>query len=127
MGLGSPARRSIDWHPPASDATVKFKLDENLPHRAARTFVEANTVYDEDIAGQRDEDVLAAAVSEDRVLVTGDVDFSDSAPTRWHALRDRRSPPLDDSRAATQAALTTLLSPATSGRLRGALTIVTPS
>ncbi|MHB1928507.1 MAG: DUF5615 family PIN-like protein [Acidimicrobiales bacterium] len=60
---------------------MRFKLDENLPYRAARMFVEAgheaDTVYDEDLAGQPDEVVLAAAISEDRVLVTLDLDFSD--------------------------------------------------
>ncbi len=52
---------------------MRFKLDENLPYRAADTFLEAghdaDTVYDEDLPGQPDEAVLAAAVSENRVLV----------------------------------------------------------
>ena len=41
---------------------MRFKLYENLPYRAARTFVEAghdaDTVYDEDLAGKPDEVVL---------------------------------------------------------------------
>jgi len=94
---------------------MRFKLDENLPYRAADTFVEAghdaDTVYDEDLAGQPDEVVLAAAVSEGRVLVTLDLDFSDlrAYPIGTHCgivvLR-----PLDNSRAATYATLTTLIS-----------------
>lgn len=55
---------------------MRFKLDENLPYRAADTFGEvghdADTVYDEDLAGQPDE-VVAAAVSENRV-------FGDAGP-----------------------------------------------
>ena len=109
---------------------MRFKLDENLPYRAARTFVEAghdaDTVYDEGLAGQPDEVVLASAVSEDRVLVTLDLDFSDlrAYPIGTHCgivvLR-----PLDDSRAATHATLTTLLSAGELDGLRGALAIVT--
>ncbi len=93
---------------------MRFKLDENLPYRAAHTFVEAghdaDAVYDEDLAGQPDEVVLAATVSEDRVLVTLDLDFSDLSayPIGTHCgivvLR-----PLDDSRAATHARLMTSL------------------
>jgi len=92
---------------------VRFKLDENLPYRAGDTFVDAghdaDTVYDEDLAGQPDEVVLAAAVSENRLLVT--LDFSDlrAYPIGTHCgivvLR-----PLDDSRAATHATLMTLIS-----------------
>ena len=109
---------------------MRFKLDENLPYRAARTFVEAghdaDTVYDEDLAGQPDEVVLAAAVSEDRVLVTLDLDFSDlrAYPTGTHCgivvLR-----PLDDSRAAAYAPLRTLISATNVDGLGGTLSIVT--
>ena len=60
---------------------MRFKLDENLPYRAARTSAEAGhdaeTVYDEDLAGQPDEVVLAATISENRVFVTLDLDFYD--------------------------------------------------
>jgi predicted nuclease of predicted toxin-antitoxin system len=109
---------------------VRFKLDENLPYRAADTFGEAghdaDTVYDEDLAGQPDEVVLAAAFSENRVLVTLDLDFSDlrAYPIGTHCgivvLR-----PLDDSRAATHATLMTLISAGDLDSLGGALAIVT--
>ena len=109
---------------------MRFKLDENLPYRAADTFVDAghdaDTVYDEDLAGQPVEVVLAAAVCENRVLVTLDLDFSDlrAYPIGTHCgivvLR-----PLDDSRAATHATLMTLISAGDLDSLGGALAIVT--
>lgn len=58
-----------------------FKLDENLPARAAdalrRAGHDAHTVLDEALGGAPDHTVFAASVAESRVLVTLDLDFAD--------------------------------------------------
>jgi predicted nuclease of predicted toxin-antitoxin system len=70
---------------------VKFKLDENLPELAAGTMRElghdVHAVADEALNGADDSVVLRAAVAEDRVLVTLDLDFADvrSYPPGTHA------------------------------------------
>ncbi len=109
---------------------MRFKLDENLPHLATNIFLEAghdaDTVFDEDLAGQPDEIVVAAAVSENRVLVTLDLDFSDlrAYPIGTHCgiVVPR---PIDESRAATHATLMTLIAAGDLDGLGGALAIVT--
>lgn len=60
---------------------MKIKLDENIPHtvrrRLASLGLDADTVRDEGLGGRRDEDVWVAAQTEQRFLVTLDLDFSD--------------------------------------------------
>jgi predicted nuclease of predicted toxin-antitoxin system len=55
---------------------VKFKIDENLPGELAaelRTLGhDADTVFDEGLAGVLDPDLMAAASSENRILLTLD-------------------------------------------------------
>ena len=58
-----------------------FKIDENMPveavellHRAGHL---AHTVFDEQLAGHPDPNVAAACQSEQRALITLDVDFAD--------------------------------------------------
>lgn len=60
---------------------MKIKLDENLPAELAHVLRalqhNVHTVQDEKLVG-RDEDVIfRAAVAEDRLLMTQDLDFSD--------------------------------------------------
>jgi predicted nuclease of predicted toxin-antitoxin system len=59
---------------------VKLKLDENLGRRWASQLRDGghdvHTVIDEGLSGADDVDVLAAAVAEDRELVTMDLDFA---------------------------------------------------
>ena len=59
---------------------MKFKLDENFGPTVLEVFLrrglDCHTVRDEDMIGADDADVLAAAVAEDRVLVTLDRDFT---------------------------------------------------
>ena len=59
---------------------MRLKLDENLDLRLVSVFAERGhdvaTVRDEGLAGAVDEAVFGAAASEDRTLVTLDLDFS---------------------------------------------------
>jgi len=59
---------------------VKLKLDENLGRRWAEQLRSAghdvHTIWDEQLSGASDTDVLVAAVDEARTLVTLDVDFA---------------------------------------------------
>ena len=60
---------------------MKFKLDENLPEVIRESLSElghdVHTVAEEGLSGAQDETVLQACVSEDRILITLDLDFSD--------------------------------------------------
>jgi len=59
---------------------MKFKLDENFGPTVHEVFqrrgLDCHTVAEEGLAGAEDPSVLAAAVAEDRVLVTLDRDFT---------------------------------------------------
>jgi hypothetical protein len=59
---------------------VKFKIHENLPSEAAETLRQsgfaADTVADEDLSGSNDETVAGRDRSEDRILLTLDLDFA---------------------------------------------------
>ena len=61
---------------------MKLKLDENIPAsagpRIAALGFDVHTVLGEGLGGRQDSDVWAAAQSEQRFLVTLDMDFSDS-------------------------------------------------
>ena len=60
---------------------MKFKIDENLPTEVKAILVssghDAHTVYDENLAGHSDADIAAVCLSEKRILITLDRDFSD--------------------------------------------------
>src|SRR5687768_10805148 len=59
---------------------MKFKLDENFGPSVHELFkrrgLDCHTVRDEALSGAEDASVLAAAVAEERVLVTLDRDFT---------------------------------------------------
>jgi predicted nuclease of predicted toxin-antitoxin system len=59
---------------------VKFKIDENLPAEAATVFrqagYDADTVWDEALAGADDATVVGKVRREHRILVTLDLDFA---------------------------------------------------
>ena len=60
---------------------TRFKLDENLPARAAEALRKAGhdvrTVLEQDLGGAADQTVFDACTAESRVLVTLDLDFTD--------------------------------------------------
>ena len=60
---------------------MKFKLDENLPELVSNSLIElgydAHTVGQEGLCGANDDTVLQACISENRILMTLDLDFSD--------------------------------------------------
>jgi predicted nuclease of predicted toxin-antitoxin system len=60
---------------------MKIKLDENLPSDLADLFVseshDVHTVPMELLNGQDDQTIFKAAISEGRILLTQDLDFSD--------------------------------------------------
>lgn len=79
---------------------MKFKLDENLPDLVRESLgalgLDVHTVADEQLSGASDEVVLRACITENRVLITLDLDFSDirayppgSYPGIW-VLRPRQ-------------------------------------
>jgi predicted nuclease of predicted toxin-antitoxin system len=59
---------------------VKFKVDENLPAEAAVILrgagFAADTVGEENLSGAGDEVIASASSSENRILVTLDLDFA---------------------------------------------------
>lgn len=60
---------------------MKIKLDENLPTELAddlrRLGHDVHTVHDEQLSGHDDERIFQAIMSERRLLITQDLDFSD--------------------------------------------------
>ena len=58
---------------------MKFKIDENLPQEVANLLNEsghqASTVIEESLGGSPDWDIAGVCKSEQRVLITLDVDF----------------------------------------------------
>lgn len=60
---------------------MRFKFDENLPREMAALFAEAGhdavTVIDQQMSGEKDQDIAAVCLNEGRALVTLDLDFSD--------------------------------------------------
>jgi predicted nuclease of predicted toxin-antitoxin system len=60
---------------------MKFKIDENLPLEFAQVLQsvghDAVTVLEEALSGATDREVLSVCCSEDRALLTLDLDFSD--------------------------------------------------
>lgn len=60
---------------------MRFKIDENLPTDVAEYLrqigYDAMTILDQQMSGETDPNVAAVCKSEDRVLITLDLDFSD--------------------------------------------------
>jgi len=62
---------------------IRFKLDENLPTEAAVLLrshgFDVLSVVDQGLGGRPDSDVAAACRSENRTLITFDLDFADTS------------------------------------------------
>ena len=60
---------------------MKFKVDENLPREAAELLCSAGhdaiTVADQGLSGEQDSQIIQICRSEDRALITLDLDFAD--------------------------------------------------
>jgi len=60
---------------------VRFKTDENLPEETSvilrHAGYDAHSVRDEALTGASDQDLMARADAENRILVTLDLDFAD--------------------------------------------------
>ena len=59
---------------------MKFKIDENLPVDAVKTFQEAGyntvSVLDQSLQGCSDKTLISVCKNENRILVTLDIDFA---------------------------------------------------
>lgn len=59
---------------------MNFKIDENLPAEVANLLIsaghDAETVFDEGLVGADDQNIIEVCTSENRALVTLDLDFS---------------------------------------------------
>ena len=60
---------------------MRFKFDENLPREMATLFGEAGhdavTILDQQMGGEKDQDIATVCLNEGRALITLDLDFSD--------------------------------------------------
>jgi predicted nuclease of predicted toxin-antitoxin system len=60
---------------------MKFKIDENLPIEVAEILnqkgYEAKTVIDQNLSGEDDPEIASVFQTEERVLITLDIDFGD--------------------------------------------------
>ena len=67
---------------------MRIKIDENIPNALKPALIalghEADTVYDEGLETRPDPEILAAAIREDRFIVTQDVRLADSRTTPTH-------------------------------------------
>ena len=77
---------------------MKFKLDENLPLQIAAEIRarmhDVETVGEEDLTGRLDVDIWQAAQREGRILITQDLDFSDTRKFQpRYSPRNRAHPP----------------------------------
>ena len=111
---------------------MKFKLDENFGQSVLEVFkkrgFDCHTVHDEGLVGAEDPDVLAAAVTEDRVLVTLDRDFTNVLIYPPEATAGVAVVQLGKrmSRALLAAAIDSFLTACAQKLIRGKLWIIEP-
>jgi len=77
----------------------KFKLDENIGTRGKQLFLDAgydvSTIYEQNLQGSPDEQVIAVCQAEKRCLVTLDLDFSNPlifVPSEYSGIAVLRLP-----------------------------------
>ena len=105
---------------------ARFKLDENLPRDAEALLRNAghdvHTVLDEQLGGNSDPRVFDASQTEDRILISFDLDFSDIRvypPTSHKGIWVLRphAQSIDNTLALLKSALLILETEPTQGRL----------
>ena len=105
---------------------ARFKLDENLPRDANALLQKAghdvHTVLDEQLGGNPDPRVFDASQTEDRILATFDLDFSDirAYPPASHAgiwILRPHTQSVENTLALLKSALLVLETEPTRGRL----------
>jgi predicted nuclease of predicted toxin-antitoxin system len=105
---------------------VRFKLDENLPRDAEVLLRSAGhdvqTVLEERLGGSADPEILDACLTERRILITLDLDFSDIRlypPVSHHGIWVLRPPTqsIDNTLTLLRGALGVLKSEQSKGRL----------
>ena len=103
---------------------MKFKLDENISPSAAAGH-DAHSIVQQSLGGQPDDRVINVCTSEDRALVTLDLDFSNIQaypPKNFAGIVVLRL--ASQSNAHVEAAIRRMLSILTSEPLHGLLWIV---
>ena len=111
---------------------MKFKLDENFGPTVQRVFqhrgLDCHTVQEESLRGAVDAEVLEAAVTEGRIFVTMDRDFSNILlyPPRQTAGIAVISPPGKASWSLLRALVEAFLEELQKQAIRGKLWIVEP-
>ena len=111
---------------------MKYKLDENLGPAVPAIFpaqgLDCHTVHGENLSGSDDDAVLAAAVAEDRILVTMDHDFGNVLiyPPESTCGVAILNPPGNPSRSLLAALLQSFVEACERGALQGKLWIVEP-
>jgi predicted nuclease of predicted toxin-antitoxin system len=111
---------------------MKYKLDENFGPAVPPAFqqhgLDCQTVHGEGLAGADDATVLAAAVAEDRILVTLDHDFGNVVAYPLESTRGVAviNPPGRVSRGLLAVLLESFVVACEQGQLRGKLWIVEP-
>jgi predicted nuclease of predicted toxin-antitoxin system len=65
---------------------MRFKIDENIPIEVAEILInsghESTTVFDENLAGTKDEVIASRCIQEKRVLLSMDLGFA--YPQSWY-------------------------------------------
>jgi predicted nuclease of predicted toxin-antitoxin system len=108
---------------------MRFKVDENLPVEAVETLCDAGhdalTIHDQHMVGDPDPHVAAVCRSEQRVLLTLDLDFSDIRaypPGEYHGIIVLR--PRTQAKRTVVSLITQLVPLLASEPLQGNLWIV---
>jgi len=108
---------------------MQFKIDENLPVEAAESLCDAGhdalTIHDQQMVGNPDPQVAAVCQSEQRAIVTLDLDFSDIRtypPGNYHGIVVLR--PRTQAKQAVLALMAQLIPLIDSESLQGNLWIL---
>lgn len=108
---------------------MRFKIDENLPLESAKLLNcaghDASTIHDQQMVGELDAQIASVCQSEQRALLTLDLDFADIRaypPLNYHGIIVLR--PRTQSKAAVIQLITQIIRLLTIERLEGNLWIL---